>query len=307
MLTCAGAGTPRTRSSAAFRRSVELGLLASDLGFVEGPVFLQSGEIAAVSMDRGCVHILDETGASRPLALPAVGPNGAAEGSDGSLFIAVSGFVRNGLRPLGATGGLLAVELDGTTRWLSQDLVRPNDLCFGPDGLLYVTDPTPYTIRPARDDGRIWRIDPATGDIDALISTGWYPNGIAFGLDDDAVYVASTGDQRVMRVPVSPAGFGTPEPVIQMRSGHPDGLAFDHEENLIVAAINAEPGTIQVWTLDGTLVDVFSPGESTLYTNVALNEKRELIITDSQGGAVLLVDDWPQAGLPLHPFRGSEA
>jgi gluconolactonase len=285
-------------------RAVELDVLARDLGFVEGPVFMRSGEIAVVSMDRGCLYVLDKTGTPRAVAVSGIGPNGAAEAGDGSLYVAISGFVRSGLRPSGATGGIQVVEANGGTRWLSQDLVRPNDLCFGPDGLLYVTDPTPYTIRPFRDDGRIWRIDPQTGDVDALISTGWYPNGIAFGTEDDAVYVASTGDQRIMRVPIASQGFGVPEPVIRLRDGQPDGLAFDAEQNLIVAAINAAPGTIQVWTLDGELIDSFAPGESALYTNVALNESRELIVTDSTGGAVLVVDDWPYSGLPLHPFRG---
>jgi len=129
--------------------------LATDLGFVEGPVLLESGEIAVVSMDRGCLYAITDHGTSRVIAETAIGANGATEGRDGFLFVAQSGLARGAPRPPDATGGVIVVEPGRAARWLSTDLVRPNDLCLGPDGLLYVTDPTPYTIRPGRDDGRI--------------------------------------------------------------------------------------------------------------------------------------------------------
>lgn len=32
-------------------------------------------------------------------------------------------------------------------------------------------------------DGRIWRVDPASGDAELLSSVPWFTNGLAFGLD----------------------------------------------------------------------------------------------------------------------------
>ena len=50
-------------------------------------------------------------------------------------------------------------------------------------------------------------------------------NGIAFGPEDDAVYVGSSfGRPAILRFPLTPSGLGKPETVVEMESGHPDGL-----------------------------------------------------------------------------------
>jgi gluconolactonase len=194
------------------------------------------------------------------------------------------------------------VAPDGMVRWLTRDPIAPNDLCLGPDGLLYVTDPT---RRPSRDDGRLWRCDPETGEAEMLLSVPWYPNGIGFGPEDDALYVASTGEREIKRFPLLNGRLGRPEVVIRMERGHPDGFAFDADGNLIVCAVSMTeaPGELQTWSPNGRLLDVLRPGPGRRYTNAALSADRVLIVTDSDGGRVLAFDSWPTAGLPLHPFR----
>ena len=108
----------------------------------------------------------------------------------------------------------------------------------------------------------------------------------------------------------SDGSLGPEETVFQMTAGHPDGFAFDDAGNIVVASIALAPGEdsdIQTWTLEGHLLDVCRPGSSRYYTNVALGADRTLLITDSDGGRVLAVDNWPHAGLALHPFRELEA
>lgn len=48
---------------------------------------------------------------------------------------------------------------------------------------------------------------------------------------------------------------------------------------------------------------MLEPGPNSAYTNLALSEEKVLVVTDSDAGAVLAIDDWPAAGLPLYPFR----
>jgi gluconolactonase len=291
-------------------------LLAEDVGFTEGPVFHSSGDIVVVSIDRGHLYRLRD-GTTEVLAVTGGGPNGAAEGIDGSLFVAQNGGMWPAHRWPPITGGVQVVRPSGKVDWLTQDPVSPNDLCFGPDGLLYVTDPT---RNGRRDDGRLWRCDPDTGESELLTSVPWYPNGIGFAREDDALYVASSGDATIQRFPLTPSGLGKPEAVIRMTSGAPDGFAFDVENNIVIAApkphatvasseqlyeqsTTDDAGSVQTWTLEGELMDEFHPGTSRYYTNVAINADARMIVTDASAQAVVVVEDWPHAGLPLHPFR----
>jgi gluconolactonase len=290
-------------------RKVEERVVATDVGLAEGPVFLQDGSLITVSADHGQILRYDDTGPSI-FAITGTGPNGLAEGSDGSVYVTMCG--RVGKRPRDGTPvGILSVRPSGRLHWVTQDPVAPNDLCFGPDGLLYFSDPT----RGRRDDGRIWRVDVGSGDSELLISVRWYPNGIGFGVDDDVLYVADTTNGRMVRFAVTAGGLSAPEIAFELDHGVPDGFAFDTEGNLIIATQSAPaPGDIQTYSANGSLLDVYKPSVSRHYTNVALNGKRRLVVTSAgdtsmiasgreTGGAVIAVDDWPTAGLPLHPFR----
>lgn len=280
--------------------------IATGLGFVEGPVFTQDGGIVVVSCSGGTVHRIDpDGGGASLLAHTRGGPNGAAEAADGSIYIAQNGRGWPYTSKRETTGGVQVIRPDGTVDYLTADPVSPNDLCFGPDGFLYVTDPS----RPmVKSDGRIWRVDVTTGEADLLISVPWYPNGIGFGLADDVLCVANSTHGQIVRYPLSAGTLGPGEVLVQVESGHPDGFDFDTQGNLVIAVPTVgdppDHGEVQTWTPDGRLLDVqVMPAPSVRYTNLALNENRQLIITDSDAGSVLLFEDWPAAGLPLWPFR----
>lgn len=279
-------------------------VLGTGFGFAEGPVFMQSGDIVVTSINQGRIYRVRSEGAEM-IADVGGGPNGLTEGPGGRIYIAQNGGKSPGVPTPGVTGGIQVIDPDGGVRWLTTDPVSPNDLCFGPDGLLYFTDPTRQVSRPDRSDGRLWRVDVETGAAELLASVHWYPNGLGFGLEDDALYVANSRDCQIVRMPLEQSGLGKPEIVIQMERGAPDGFAFDIEGNIIIGAPTRDerPGTVQVWSPDGKLLDELHPGSSLKYTNVALSEDRMLIVTDADAGRVLAYDDWASVGLPLHPFR----
>ena len=266
------------------------------------------GEIVFVSTEQGLLYRIKD-GRCERFAEPGHFPNGATEGRDGTIYITQAGGKRR-FGPGEGVGGIQAVDRAGTVRWVTQDPISPNDLCFGPDGLLYLTDPT--RPRPARDDGRLFRVDVTTGECELLVTIPWYPNGLAFG-NDGALYVARSmqWEQRpsIVRFPSEGGRLGKPETFLEMSYGRPDGFLFDAAGNIVIAAIaTAErPGEIQTYDRNGKPIDTLVPGPHKEYTNVALGPDRVLIITDGGGKAVLAVDDWPHPGLPLYPFRGAAA
>jgi len=273
------------------------------VGFTEGPVVTQAGDIVVVTVDRGQLHRVGWDGSSSLLAAVGGGPNGAAEGADGTIYVAQSGgrpfFSPRRVMP----GGIQAVSPDGSFSWVTLDPISPNDLCFGPDGWLYLTDPTEHLM-----DGRVWRVDVVTGEAQLLAAVDWYTNGIGFGLEDDALYVANTNGRQIVRFPLGPSGLGRPEVAIQMDHGGPDGFAFDTQGNLVIAAPTLDQDAdIQTWTLDGKLLDVLPLGPHSVYTNVAISDDRRLVIAASEALEVQVVDNWPSGGLHLHPFRGAPA
>lgn len=292
--------TDTTRNTATTARPR---VVATEVGFSEGPVYTASGDVYFTSITHGRLYRLTDGGAEVAAELGG-GANGAAVAADGSIYVAQNGGRWSTGGPAWgpeSVGGVQVVRPDGSSDWVTRDPIAPNDLCFGPDGLLYVTDPT---RAPAAADGRIWWIDTANGKTELLRSVPWFPNGIGFGLDD-RLYLASTWDSRIIAFRLEDGALVDEQTVVRMDTGHPDGFTFDTDGNLIVCAIDIDgnPGHIQTWTTSGEKLDQYGPGESSKYTNIALDGNGRMVICDSDGGRVLVVDHWPSRGLDLHPFR----
>jgi sugar lactone lactonase YvrE len=115
----------------------------------------------------------------------------------------------------------------------------PNALAFDRDGNVYVSDSF---------QGIIWRTGPNGGAptawvTDPLLTTAGFPpfgaNGMGFNRREDALFVANTGDDRVIRVPVAGGVAGTPEVFTQAVNGA-DGLILDERDNIWVTANQAD-------------------------------------------------------------------
>jgi gluconolactonase len=280
----------------------EMRKIAGDVGRCTGPVIRSNGEIVVASMDHGRLYSL-RAGATNVLAELGHLPNGATEWSDGTLYVAQAGGMRSG--PDAGTGGIQVVSAGGTWRWLTQDPVSPNDLCFGPDGLLYITDPT---RQEPRIDARLFRCDITSGECELLCTLPWYSNSIGFGLDD-ALYVGQCEPAfSIVRFPLEGGRLGRGEPFIVLPPGfRTHGFAFDTEGNITIGANaedrqNGDMGALFTYDRNGTLIDTLY-GKSKTYPNIALGRDRVLIVCDANGNAVHEIRDWPYAGLPLYPFR----
>ena len=117
----------------------------------------------------------------------------------------------------------------------------PNGLAFDAAGNVYISDSFQATI---------WRTPPGGGvpvawvtDVDLLGTTGVPPfgaNGMAFNRNASALFVANTGNDTIVRIPLNGAGApGTPEVFVHSINGA-DGLIIDAADNLWVAANQAD-------------------------------------------------------------------
>jgi sugar lactone lactonase YvrE len=122
----------------------------------------------------------------------------------------------------------------------SSGFPAPNGLAFDDQGRLYVSDSF---------QGAVWRIDDAAACSpciasllvqDPLLATAGHPpfgaNGIAFNADRSALFIANTGDDRILRLDMATRTIG----VFAESIDGADGLAFDAQGRLWVAANQAD-------------------------------------------------------------------
>jgi sugar lactone lactonase YvrE len=116
-----------------------------------------------------------------------------------------------------------------------------NALTFDSAGNVYISDSS---------QGIIWRTGPGGGAAtpwvaDPLLTTTGVPpfgaNGIAFNNAQTAMFVANTGNDQIIKIPVtgSPLVGGTPVVFVNSINGA-DGLVIDKEDNIWVCANQAD-------------------------------------------------------------------
>lgn len=201
-------------------------VLADDLGFTEGPVALADGRVALVSISHGCVYIVDPAGAPTERIDVGGGPNGLAVDNDGTLYVAQNGGVWGGFGP--APAGIQVIQ-GGNVEYLIDGLGAPNDLAFGPDGRLWVTDTVaefPWGEPDKAQPGKIYAVDVATGDADLVLDEGpLFLNGLAFAGDGSQLLVTATIHAQVISYELTADTLGPPEVLHQFDGpANPDGM-----------------------------------------------------------------------------------
>jgi len=269
---------------------MKMQVIASGLGFVEGPVwhddtlwFTQIDD-ATVSKVDGWDGDRNATGTS-VVAETGGGPNGMTLGPDGVFYVANNGGAVHDThrRPAAIQRLEGGTATDLVTKAGDVELRACNDLCFGPDGRLYFTDPANSPMPPLEHPCHVCRVDLETGRAEVLHTGLQYPNGIGFHPDGDRLIVAETFGASVHAFPWSADGLGEPELYCQTSepAAAPDGFCFDEEGRLYVAG--TLKGEVQVFDRDGNLVDQLAVGEGTLPTNACFGgpDMTTLYVTDS--------------------------
>src|SRR5713101_7744444 len=138
--------TSSTTRSSGRRRDVtdmQSTLLASGLGFPEGPTVLGDGRIVLCDGNTGEL-LAYQDGNMSLFARTGGSPWGTYLGTDNRLYVNQGGDVP-GSGDFSAVPGIQRVSLDGAVEFLFSEvagytLAGPNQSAFGPDGRMYITD-----------------------------------------------------------------------------------------------------------------------------------------------------------------------
>ena len=306
----------------------ELRILAEGLGFPEGPVPLDDGSVAYVEIANGRIGRWRPDGRAgrvETVATPGGGPNGAALGPDGALYVCNNGGLKwhrdadggrypHG-RPADWSGGRIErVDLhDGKVERLYErsehgPLSGSNDLVFDGHGGFWFTDLGELgetqlqrgAVYYARADGSLIR-----RAVYPLLT----PNGIGLSPDGRTLYVAETATARLWAFDVAGPGEltlrawpgNTPGRMLHASAFYAiyDSLAVEAGGQVCVATC-AMPGLagITVIAPEGGVVEhVPLPDRST--TNIAFGrggDAQTAYVTLSRSGRLAALP-WPRPGL----------
>jgi gluconolactonase len=227
--------------------------IASGLEFPEGPVWMPDGSIVLTEIRRGKT-VVAQTGG---------GPNGAAIGPDGKLYVCNNGgfewhdeygLVVPGNQPKDYIGGRIQrVDLDTGkvedlyTECDGRPLRGPNDIVFDASGGFWFTDLGKKRERDADRTGVFYARPDGSSIREVLFPLDGGPNGIGLSPDGKRLYVAETFTGRLWAWDVSAPGEVAPAPGLggaggTLLLGLPgmqlfDSLAVDGAGNVCVATL----------------------------------------------------------------------
>jgi gluconolactonase len=201
-------------------------ILAEGLQFPEGPVALGDGSVVLVEMRAGRIVRVAPDGQMRTVSDCGGGPNGAAIGPDGALYVCDNGgsayvpgrFTSTGPAPGYEGGSIRRVDLAGgsiTTLYThcgEHRLSSPNDLVFDAHGGFYFTDFGKKHAR-ARDSGGVYYALPDGSRIVEVAYGLLSPNGIGLSPDNRVLYVAETETARLWAFDIVAPGVADKHPV----------------------------------------------------------------------------------------------
>ncbi len=298
-------------------------LLASGLGFPEGPVWMPDGTLLFVELQNKRVSRLHTDGRLEVVATPGGSPNGLAIGPDGAAYVCNSGgwefhelmglTITGMLQPADYSGGRIErIDLETGevtvlyTECGGNPLMGPNDLVFDADGMMWFTDHGKIRARE-RDHGGVYYASPDGSSIKEVIYPLESPNGIGISPEGDNLYVSETHTGRVLSWPIEgPGVVGRPNPighgglVLTGLDGHQllDSLALDSAGNVVVATIIN--GGLTVVSPDGSSLEHVALPDL-LVTNVCFGgeDLRTAYVTCSGTGTIYSLP-WPRPGLRLN-------
>ena len=192
----------------------DIRILASDLGFPEGPVWMADGSVILGEISGRKVTRVAPDGSKTEIGKAGGGPNGVATGPDGALYVCNNGgavyqttpsFLSTGPAPDYKSGSIQRIDpKTGETRTLynqcnGHKLSAPNDIVFDKQGGFYFTD-LGKRYAHHRDNGGLYYALPDGSKVVELVYPMLTPNGVGLSPDERTVYVADTENHVIRRI-----------------------------------------------------------------------------------------------------------
>lgn len=288
----------------------EVRVLTSELRFPEGPSYLGDGAVLVAEMKGESVTRVDPDGTVTVVGDCGGAPNGSAAGAAGECYVANNGGLSaEGMgywyAPRQFDGCVQRVDLDGTVSTVSGPLPgatphRPNDLCFGPDGTLYVTDSANWEDLRNINPGQLLAIG-ADGVLRQSVEIPGMPNGVA-STPDGRLLVTQSLARKVLSWELEGGELRESTVFAKLPSGMPDGLCVDAAGNVYVCG--SIGNAVFVYGPDGELTDTIETGEDSQPTNCCIGDDGTLYVTYGIAGQLVAME----LGLePAPVHRGSVA
>lgn len=162
-------------------------------------------------------------------------------------------------------------EIDGSITVLADSykgkrLNSPNDVVVRSDGSIWFTDPTygilsdyeGYKAEPEQATRNVYRLDPASGELEAVVDDFRQPNGLAFSPDETKLYIADSAASHDNSAPrhirvfdvVDGKKLAKGKVFCGIDTGIPDGFRADTEGNIWTSAGDG----VHCFAPDGTLI-----------------------------------------------------
>lgn len=298
--------------------------VAAGLRFPEGPIAMPDGSVVVVEMQRGTLTRIGIDGSVEVVAECGGGPNGAAVGPDGHVYVCNNG----GSFGFLDLGGVLVTEMHTPESWQGGSIQRvdpgtgevetlysecggsplrsPNDIVFDSQGGFWFTD---FGARFDRhtDKGAVYHAAADGSEIREAAIGLITPNGIGLSPDGSRLYVAETTTGRVFWWDVvGPGELAGGNFALEHRGnllrGYPDMRFFDS------LAVDAE-GWVCVATIIQSGITAISPDgqewehrplDDPITTNVCFGGRdRRTAYATLSGTGRLVSFEWPRPGLEL--------
>jgi gluconolactonase len=285
-----------------------LRVVAMGLRFPEGPIALDDGSVLVVEIEGGAVMRVHPDGSKREYRCGG-GPNGAALGPDGAVYVCNDGglaFVTEGeirlpnaLAPGNEGGYVRRLDLESgavETMFTHVEGVRIgglNDIVFDATGCCYIVD----TVR-----GALYYCDPLRRTIRSVEQGLEVPDDMGLSPAGDKLYVSETYSGRIFCWDVAAPGALSGKREHYNAGGEHgwDGLAIDGAGN--VCASNLTKSGVSVIDPAGRkLADFVTPQHDPFVTNICFGADEAYI--RSSGRGLLYAIKWPWPGLRLHCAR----